>query len=187
MYLKWLWSHLSLRVKSSALLSSIRSIDSRFTDPVNTPIEIFTSLKNKLCVCCGQLMSAPEFLALKHESMIFGHSSMMKQVRLFDVWPTENWLGSSLNHIQGWTTVRESYSRALEQGPLVSTQHTNERTHFRRNIRFQQVALFRSWRQNRQIKNYPAHINACHLEIIFDLTLMATVQGHGATNKATLL
>ena len=34
------------------------------------------------------------------------------------VLPTENWLGSSLNQIQGWTTVRESYSRAFEQGPL---------------------------------------------------------------------
>ena len=44
---------------------------------------------------------------------------MMEQVRLCAVWPTENWLGSSMNHIQGWTTVRESYSRALEQGPLV--------------------------------------------------------------------
>ena len=30
----------------------------------------------------------------------------------------ENWLGSSLNQKQGWTTVRESYSHALEQGPL---------------------------------------------------------------------
>ena len=30
------------------------------------------------------------------------------------------WLGSSLNQIQGWTTVRESYSHALEQGPLLS-------------------------------------------------------------------
>ena len=30
----------------------------------------------------------------------------------------ENWLGPSLNQIQGWTTVRESYSHALEQGPL---------------------------------------------------------------------
>ena len=38
--------------------------------------------------------------------------------RLCAVWPTENWLGSSLNPIQGWTTVRESNSRALEQGPL---------------------------------------------------------------------
>ena len=43
---------------------------------------------------------------------------MMEQVRLRHVWPTENWLGSSMNHIQGWTTVRESYSRALEQGSL---------------------------------------------------------------------
>ena len=44
---------------------------------------------------------------------------MMEQVRLCSVWPMENWCGSSLNQIQGWTTVRESYSRALEQGPLL--------------------------------------------------------------------
>ena len=42
----------------------------------------------------------------------------MEQVRLCAVWPLENWLGSSLNQLQGCTTVRESYSRALEQGPL---------------------------------------------------------------------
>ena len=69
----------------------------------------------------------PEFLALKHESRILGHStnsvcgfSMMAQVRLCAVWPMENWLGSSLEQIQGWTTVRESYSRALEPGPLTA-------------------------------------------------------------------
>ena len=38
----------------------------------------------------------------------------MEQVRLFAVWPMENWLGSSLNQMQGWSTVRESYFRALE-------------------------------------------------------------------------
>ena len=43
---------------------------------------------------------------------------MMEQVRLCAVWPIENWLGSSLNQIQGGTVVRESYSLALEQGPL---------------------------------------------------------------------
>ena len=43
---------------------------------------------------------------------------MVEQVRLCAVWPMENWLGSFLNRIQGWTTVPESYSRALEQGPL---------------------------------------------------------------------
>ena len=37
-----------------------------------------------------------------------------------DVWPRGNWLGSSLNHIQGRTIVSQSYSRALEQGPLVA-------------------------------------------------------------------
>ena len=44
----------------------------------------------------------------------------MEQVRLFAVCPMENWLGSSLYQIQGWTTFRESYSRALKQRPLVS-------------------------------------------------------------------
>ena len=49
-------------------------------------------------------------LALKHESRILGHSShpvcvvsMMEPVRLCNVWPMENWLGSSLNQAQGWT------------------------------------------------------------------------------------
>ena len=44
----------------------------------------------------------PEFLALKHESRILGHSSnpvfgfsMIKQVRLCTVWPMKNWLGPS--------------------------------------------------------------------------------------------
>ena len=67
-----------------------------------------------------------EILALKHESRILGHSSnpvcglsMMEQVRLCAVWPMENWLGFSLNHIQGWTIVREFYSRVLEQGSRV--------------------------------------------------------------------
>ena len=45
---------------------------------------------------------------------------MMKQARLCAVWTMENWLGSSLNQIQGWTSVRESYSRASEQGPLAA-------------------------------------------------------------------
>ena len=43
---------------------------------------------------------------------------MLEQVRLCAAWPMENWLGSSLNQIQGWTAVRESYSCALEQGLL---------------------------------------------------------------------
>ena len=50
-----------------------------------------------------------EFLALKHESRILGYSSnpvccfsMTEQVRLCAVWPMENMLGTSLNHIHGW-------------------------------------------------------------------------------------
>ena len=67
----------------------------------------------------------PEILALEHESRNLGHSSnpvcgfsVMEHVRLCALWSTDNWHGSSLNKIQGWTTVRESYSRALEQGSL---------------------------------------------------------------------
>ena len=61
-----------------------------------------------------------EFLVLKQESRNLRRGfSTMAQVRLRAVWPMENWLGFSLNQIQGWTTVRESYSRALQQGPLV--------------------------------------------------------------------
>ena len=67
-----------------------------------------------------------EFLALKHECRILRHStnpvfcfSIMEQGRLCAVWSMENWLSSFLNQIQGWTTVRESYLCALEQGPLL--------------------------------------------------------------------
>ena len=73
----------------------------------------------------AEIRCVPELLVLGHESRILGHSSnsvsgfsMTEQVRLCAVWPMENWLGSSLNQIQGWTAVRESYSRALEQGPI---------------------------------------------------------------------
>ena len=59
------------------------------------------------------LLSADN-LFLKHDSSILRQSessnpvcgfSMMVQVRLFAVWSTENWLCSSMNHIQGWMTV----------------------------------------------------------------------------------
>ena len=60
---------------------------------------------------CYSVLSTADFLALKHESSILGHSSipvwgfsMMEQVRLCAVWPMENCIGSSLNQIQGWTT-----------------------------------------------------------------------------------
>ena len=43
---------------------------------------------------------------------------MMEQVRLCAVWPMENWLGSSMNHIQGWMTFSECCRNALEKGYL---------------------------------------------------------------------
>ena len=57
-------------------------------------------------------MAEADLLAPKHESKILRQSpnpvsgfSIMEQVRLCAVWHMENWLGSSLNDIQGWTTV----------------------------------------------------------------------------------
>ena len=46
--------------------------------------------------------------------------SMMEQVRLCAVWPTESWIGSSMNHIQGWMPVWICYCHALEKGCLTS-------------------------------------------------------------------
>ena len=58
------------------------------------------------------LFPEPDILFLKHNSRILKQSSnpvcgfsMMKQVRLCAVWPTENWPGSSMNHLQGRMTV----------------------------------------------------------------------------------
>ena len=83
---------------------------------------------------CMEPQPQPECLALKHESRILGHSSnhvsgfsMVEQVRLSAVWPMENWLVASLNQIQSWTTVRESYSCALEQRPLVERKRKREK------------------------------------------------------------
>ena len=63
--------------------------------------------------------------ALKHDSKIFRQSSnlvcglsMLEEAWLCPVWPSENWLCSSWNHIQDWVTVCRSYSRALEQALL---------------------------------------------------------------------
>ena len=71
--------------------------------------------------CC----SGADVLFLKHVNSILRQSSypvcgfaMMEQVRLYTVWPKENWLGSSMNHIQGWMTVWECYYHAFERGCL---------------------------------------------------------------------
>ena len=53
-----------------------------------------------------------DIIFLKHDSGILRQLSnpvcgfsMMEQVRLCAVWSTEDWLGSSMNHIQGCRTV----------------------------------------------------------------------------------
>ena len=67
----------------------------------------------------SSFLSLREFLALKHESRILGHSSnpvcgffMMEQVRLCAVWSMENWLGSSLLQIKGFfEAIEAGFSR----------------------------------------------------------------------------
>ena len=44
---------------------------------------------------------------LRHPSNPVCGFSMMEHVRLCASWPTENWLGSSMSHMQGWLTVWE--------------------------------------------------------------------------------
>ena len=77
-----------------------------------------------VCTILSPLLRVSCFKAGKLDSQTFIHPvcgfSMMEQVRLCAVWPMENWLGSSLNQIQGWIIVQESYSRALERGYLLS-------------------------------------------------------------------
>ena len=46
----------------------------------------------------------------------------MEQVRLCAVWPMENWLGSFMNHKQGWMTVWGCCWRALEKRCLPMKQ-----------------------------------------------------------------
>ena len=65
-----------------------------------------------------------EILFQKHGSSIFRQSSTLYVVSTWwnrlgsAVLPTENWLGSSMNHIQGWMTVWKCYCNALEKGCL---------------------------------------------------------------------
>ena len=66
-----------------------------------------SDLQNESQVLSFSLSS--DILFLKHASSIFRQSSnpvcgfsMMEQVKLCAVWPTENWLSSSMNDIQGW-------------------------------------------------------------------------------------
>ena len=65
-------------------------------------------------------------LALRHESRILRQWSNLYLVQ-GRAKPVLSWK----NHIQGWMYVRESYSRALEQGTLIlcrKTQKDNCRT-----------------------------------------------------------
>ena len=60
----------------------------------------------------GEELALSDILCLKHDSSILRQSSnpvfgfsMIEPVRLLDVWPMENWLGSSMNYMLGWKTV----------------------------------------------------------------------------------
>ena len=69
--------------------------------------------------------SGSDILFLKHACSTLRQSSnnvcgfsMMEQVRLCAVWPSENWLGSPMNHILGWMTVWEWCKHAWQKGCL---------------------------------------------------------------------
>ena len=74
----------------------------------------------------GSIVRLPsDVLFLKHDSRFLRHSSipvcgffMIEQVRLCTVWPTDNWLGSSMNHLRG-RIIWISTWHALEQRCLI--------------------------------------------------------------------
>ena len=96
-------------------------------------LEVAPKTVGTLCICCHwSRMFRSDIRFLKHRSSIFRQSSnpvfgfsMMEQVRLCAVWPTEKWLGSSMIHIQGWKTVWICYCHALEQGCLFRSRITS--------------------------------------------------------------
>ena len=61
------------------------------------------------------------------------------------VWPMENLLAPILENqkIQGWTTVREYYSRALEQGPLGGREPVREKVQAVSEFHVWHASLFR--------------------------------------------
>ena len=85
-------------------------------------------LHNMSLVRVNRHVCGPEIYSEDHDSSIFRQSSnpvcgfsMMEQVRLCAVWPMENWLGSSMNHIQGWRTVWIWYCHGPQNRSLVWT------------------------------------------------------------------
>ena len=116
--------------------------------------------------------STAEFVALKQESRILVPSSnpvcgfsRMEQVRLGAVWPMENCPGSSFNQIQGWATVRESYSHALERGPLLNRTRT---------------AVILGCRCSLLLFSPCLRLHACHA---FAFTVRPTCKVHGFDQK----
>ena len=96
--------------------------DTCMKDETDVVVSCWMVLLNSLCESHkGKelgLWPLPECLALKHENRILGHSSntpcgfsMMEQGRESGLFGELAWF-FLLNQIQGWSTVRESYSRA---------------------------------------------------------------------------
>ena len=76
----------------------------------------------------GEGTETPEVLALKHESKILGQwsnpESCSRKSQASSPWAKQHRVSpvpSWRNHVQGWMTVQESYSRALERGTLTET------------------------------------------------------------------
>ena len=72
---------------------------------------------------------------------------MMEQVRPCAVWNMENWLGSSLNQILGWMSVRICYCYALEKGCLEGREVEMDGTDLGRTQKHQNQLLFQFYGQ----------------------------------------
>ena len=113
-FLPWCcWSNVPLpsadqRETQQLKFAAVISFEARSEEPKsNNPSKITRSAPFESDIS-DHLASPAEFLALKHESRILRQSSnpecgfsLMEQVRLCAVWPTENWHASSRSHIQG--------------------------------------------------------------------------------------
>ena len=102
-----------------------------FTAIGKPPIRILRQslISDSGIVTVSSSVSWPEISSEEHESSIFRQSSnpvsgfsMMEHVRFCAAWPTENWLGSSMNHIQGWNTVWICYWHARQNRSLLLTR-----------------------------------------------------------------
>ena len=100
----------------------------------------------------------------------------MEHGRLCAVWPMENWYGSSLNQIHGWTTVRESHSRALKQGLLAVIGLQSCLMNFDSNTKFP-TSFGLTFRDVGLLSRRPHRINASESSTRIDILYLKALDG----------